>query len=132
MSSCISGMCSVARGIPLDPLDAEPVDVPEESLGVPGRELGERELRLGGAGDRLVVDIGQIHDLRDPPALPLQVPPQDVFPEEGPEVSDVHDVVDGRSAGVHPDVPGLEGRDVGHPAAQRVEGLHQTPFSLRR
>ena len=98
--------------VALGALEPEPVDVAEEELGVLRGEVAQRQPRLVRAADRLVVDVGEVHDLRDPQALRPQVPPQDVLPEEGPQVPDVDDVVDRRPARVEPDVPGLERLEV--------------------
>ena len=49
---------------------------------------------------RLVVDICQIHDLRDIVSAVFQRPPQDILEYVGPEISDMRVIVYGRPAGV--------------------------------
>ena len=120
--------------VPFRALEAEPVEVPEEEIGIPARELGQGLAGLRRALDRLVVDVGQVHDLGDPEALCFQVPAQDVFPEERPQVPDVGDVVDRRAAGVEADMSRLDRHERLDRAAQRVVRLqrHQSPFSFCR
>ena len=81
-----------------------------------GRAVGDeaREVAVGevvdpgpggsGAADDLVVDVGDVHDPRHRIAAPAQVPDQQVGEQERAEVADVGRSVDGRSAGVDPDV----------------------------
>src|SRR5207249_1714754 len=54
-------------------------------------------------GDRLVVDVREVHDLPDPESPELEVSAKQVLPQVGAEVPDVGEVVDGGTAGVEAD-----------------------------
>ena len=78
---------------------------PVELLPV-GRLVGARELAFGraplvGPADDLVLDVGDVADVGDRVAPPLQVAPDHVERHRGAAVTDVRNVVDGRAADVH-------------------------------
>ena len=50
-----------------------------------------------------VADVGHVHDLADAGAAEFEIAAEDIGEEEGTEVADVGEVVDGRAAGVHLD-----------------------------
>src|SRR6266852_9064291 len=81
-------------------LDAQIVAVFEkrlgERLGVRGQWFPRRARRL----DRAVVDIGQVHDLKDLIARILEPAPQQIFEQKGAEIADMRVVPDGGTAGV--------------------------------
>ncbi len=88
----------------LDRLDAERQRVlakrGDELIGV----LAQRQARLRGADDRLVVDVGEVHDVVHLVAgHVLQRAAQHVHRHEGAEVADVPAGVDGQPARVHAD-----------------------------
>jgi hypothetical protein len=62
--------------------------------------------------DRLVVHVGDVHDVRDFEALVFQEPLEQVLEHVGPVVADVGVVVDRRAAGVELDLSGDERDEV--------------------
>ena len=80
----------------------------EKGLGKRPRVVCEREVLFSRTGDRLVVDVGDVHDLVHLVAQIAQAAPQDVFEDKGSQVADVGVVVDGGAAGVELDLPRLE------------------------
>ena len=63
--------------------------------------FGEGLVGGGGGGDDLVVHVGDVHDVQELKAAMAQMSPQHVLEREGPQISDVDVVVDGRPTGVH-------------------------------
>jgi len=108
-------------------LDSQPADVAEERLRMLRGEVPERETRLLRSADRLVVHVGQVHDLGDPRGPAEEMTPEHVLEDEGPQIADVNDVVDRGAARVEADVARLDRLEVDEPATQRVVKLHQTP-----
>ena len=90
-------------------LDAQPIAVLEKGPGKAVRKGSELSdgLRFG-VPDGLVVNVGDVHDVKDPKALVPQIALQNVLEDEGSEVSDVDKVIHRRTAGVHFDLPGLQ------------------------
>src|SRR5262249_50069653 len=75
----------------------------------------------------LVVDVGDVDDQLGVEALVSEEAPEQGEDHEGPGVADVDPAVDGRPAGVDPDLAGLAGFQVAVLAAQRVadpDGRH--------
>src|SRR5262249_50242726 len=70
--------------------------------------------------DDAVVDISEIHDLRDAKAPRPQKSPQDIVENECPEIADVREIVDCRSAGVDADLAWAQGHEGFLAAGQRV------------
>ena len=69
---------AVACGIEIRPLHVERVhELPPQGL-VPGGHLLGRELLLGGSGDDLVLDVGNVRNEAHVNAAPLEVPAQRV------------------------------------------------------
>ena len=104
----------------LGALDPQRVEILEEGLDVLLRELVDRLAMLGRLLDDAVLDVGQVHHLGD--AIPLleEDAAQQVLEEEGAEVTDMRIIVDGRAAGVHPNVAWLDRHELFQPAAHRV------------
>src|SRR5262249_32265244 len=130
----LGNMLGRAR-VPLGRLDVQALDVAEEGVHVLHGEVVQRKAFLARAADRLVVHVGQVHDLRHAQPAGEEVPAQDVLEQERPQVADVDGVVDRRSARVHPDVPGLERRQLGRPASERVvkgDRAHRPALRLAR
>src|SRR5205823_12851437 len=67
---------------------------------------------LGCLLDDPVLDVGEIHDLRDPIAVLQQHATEQVLEKKRAEVANVGEVVDRRPAGVHADVARLEGMEL--------------------
>jgi hypothetical protein len=76
----------------------------DEAVGV----LANPETRSCRLPDGFVVDVRQVHDLGDVVTEILQGAPENVLEEKGAEIADVREVIDRRSAGVHPHVPRLD------------------------
>ena len=70
--------------------------------------------------DRLVVHVGEIHDVEDVVPARLEPAAQEVLEQERPEVSDVGVVVDGGAAGIERDPARLEGNERLDLAGERV------------
>src|ERR1039457_403578 len=89
--------------------DAERVAILLER-GDPLRGLLVEGVPVGdGVLDDPVVDVGEIHHVRDVAGEPpVQPAAQDILEDEGPEVADVDAVPDRGAAGVHADVAGLD------------------------
>ena len=86
---------------------------------------------LGRLLDDPVLDIGQVHHLGDAVSLLEQDPPQQVLEEKGPEVTDVSVIVNGRAAGIHPDVPHFDRLELFHLPTHRVVEAHRGHVSSR-
>src|ERR1700732_412016 len=104
----------------LGPLDPQRIEILEKRLDVFLVELVDRLPMLGRLLDDAVLDIGQVHHLGHAVSQREQLPPKQVFEEEGPEVADVRIVVDGRTARIHPDVAHFDRLELFHLATQGV------------
>src|ERR1700694_1708686 len=113
---------NVLRGarVVLRPLDSQRVEILEKRLDVLLGELIDRLAMLRGLLDDAVLDIGEVHHLRDLVALLEEDPAQQILEEEGAEVADVGIVVHRWTAGVHPNVALLDRYELFHPATHRV------------
>ncbi len=67
---------------------------------------------LGGAGDDLVVDVGDVHGEGDVEPTPDQIPTDDVELDRAATVTHVRVVVHGRPADVHRHLPLASGNEV--------------------
>ena len=76
-------------------------------------------LRDGVAND-FVVDVGDVHDVVEGESASAQPTAQQVVEDEGAEVADVGEVVDGGAAGIHLDGVVFEGAKRLHLLGQRV------------
>ena len=101
-------------GDALGAFEAERGAVVEECLSIGVGVFFERFALCDGVANDFVVDIRDVHDVVERKARRAQPAPQEIVEDEGPEVADVREVVDGGTAGVHLD--GL--------AFQRFERLH--------
>ena len=91
-----------------------------EALGVDADGLvGER-----GVADDLVIHIGDVHDVADVEAELAQGAAEEIDVEEGAEVADVAEVVDGGAAGVHAEGPAVGGGEGFDAAGEGVEEFH--------
>ena len=116
---------------------AERGDILVELLRRLQRQLADgirrRQLRIALHGPRidLVVDVGDVAGVGDVPGLidVPQHPEQHVEHDDGPRVADVGEIVDRRSAHVHPHVGRIDGPERLFPARQRVveRERHVTP-----
>ena len=71
-----------------------------------------------------VADVGDVHDLGHLAAEVFQRPAEHVGEDVGAEVPDVRVLVDGGTAGVDPDAPRFQWRELFFAAAQRVVDSH--------
>ena len=95
-------------GVVLHAFEPQRLPVLEElALDRTGHLLQRSALRDSGV-DRPIVDVGEVHDLRNAEPAKLQVPTKQILPDEGPEVADVGPLIDGGSAAVDPGVARLE------------------------
>ena len=99
-------------GVDVGAVDPQPGGVLEVLLDVPRRELQGLHALLRGAGDDLVVHVGEVGDVGDLVAGVPQVPGDHVEYDHAPGVAHVDVVVDGHSADVHPDLSGLDGLEL--------------------
>ena len=121
--------------VALGGLDMQGSEILEKRLGKRPRVVRERELLFSRAGDRLVIDIGDVHDLIDLVAQMAQASPQNVFEDKRSQVADVGMVVDGGATGVELDFPRLECLERLLPPAESVVeagGGHAERASSRR
>ncbi|OPZ34522.1 MAG: hypothetical protein BWY96_03108 [Spirochaetes bacterium ADurb.BinA120] len=81
-------------------LDVQGRQILEEDVGVAGGVLGQAHALARGAGDRLVVYVGDVHRVVHPEAAEFQVAPQKIVEDEGAEVSYMGVSVDCRPAGI--------------------------------
>ena len=116
-------------GIVFRRFDAERAEILEERILVFAREGLKRQPRGARIADGLVVDVGQVHDLRDLDAVVFERAAEKVFEEIGAEIADVGVVVDRRAAGVHPGVSLADRGEFGHAASERVEKADHGSFS---
>src|SRR4051794_31431022 len=101
-------------------LDPEILPVFVKGVDVVLHVLPERDPLLPSGIDRPVVDVGQIHDMKNVVAAGLEPAPEEVLEQEGPKVSDVGVVVDRWAAGVERDPARLERLERLDLAGQRV------------
>ena len=93
----------------------------DELIGV-GPEIHAGLLR---AGDRAIVDVGEVHHVPHLEAEQMpQRPAEHVDADKGPEIPDVAACVDGQAAGVHPHGAVPRRFERFFSAAQRVEQTH--------
>ena len=83
------------------PQHVEPVELLPVDVLVGARELGLGGPALGGAGDDLVLDVGDVADVRHRVAPPAQVAADRVERDRGAAVTEVRHVVRRRAAHVH-------------------------------
>src|ERR1700730_11834783 len=123
----------VFRGsrVVLSTFDAQRIEVIEKRLDVFLGELVDRLAVLGRLLDDAVLDIGQIHHLRDAVPLLQQDSSQQVLEEEGPEVPDVGIVVDRWAAGVHPNMTRFDRLELLDPTIHRVVEAHRHHLTSR-
>ncbi len=105
--------------------EAEPVGVLLVEPDHLGRVLCRADPGRGGGLVDLVVDVGDVDDDLGPAADVGEVAPEQHRHGEGARVADVDPRVDGRPAGVDPDL-GVAGRKGGQLAAKRVLDPHVT------
>ena len=85
-----------------------------------GHDLVGRPPLLGGPIDDVVIDVGDVGDVVDLDAGPLQIAAQDVVDERLPPVAEVGNVVHRRAADVHRELAALPRDDVDDPSLRRV------------
>ncbi len=107
-------------GIVLGALDPQAVAVLEEAVDEGLGQLSQAEASLNRGVDGPVVHVGEVLDLKHFKPLPLQVAPQHVLEEKGPEVSDVSRVVDRGAAGVKRHAPRRHGVELLEAAREGV------------
>ena len=106
---------------PVGFLNAQPIAVLKKSTGKTVRKLSELpDGPSPGIPDGLVVDVGDVHDVKDLIALVPQIAFQDILEDEGPEVSDVDKVVHRGATGVHFSLVGLQGLKGFEPSGEGV------------
>ena len=88
---------------PLGDFDVERLRVLEECLAEDRGEFLQRQILLARAADRLVVDVGELHDVIDLIAEMFQRAAQQIDRDVGAEIADVPVIVDGRPADVERD-----------------------------
>ena len=104
----------------LGPFDPQRIEILEKRVDVLLGELVDRLSTLGRLLDDAILDIGEVHHLRDLVPLLAQDPAKQVLKQKGAEVADVGIVVNRRAARVHPDVSRLERHELFDLAAHRV------------
>ena len=107
--------------------DVELVGVAEIFLHVPLGDDAIVDPLLVRLGDDLVVDIGEILDVRHVVALEPEVPPYHVARDEGEHVPDMRPVLDGHAAEVNSDLAGAHRRELFLPRAERIVDLESHP-----
>ena len=121
-----SGGCRRWRGARMGPFDTEPVELPQWIGLVVGGHLGLGARPARRLVDDLVVDVGDVADVRDVEAPPLQVPPDGVERQRAAGVAHVGHVVDGGPADVERDLARLAGLEQPTLSArERVVNLHR-------
>jgi len=80
-----------------------------EVTGRAGGEAGDRLARFGGAGDDLVIDIGDVADIGHAGEKAPQQPHQRVEHHHGPGIAEMGEVIDGGTADIDADMRGIEG-----------------------
>ncbi len=92
------------RWIMFGRLNIEGLQILEECLTVELDIVYKRGIRLARPANRLVVNVREIHHLRDTISLVAQIAPHDVAQDERAEVANVGVVIHGGSTGVHTDL----------------------------
>ena len=110
-------MYSVACGIASGRRTPETVHLREVRVLELARQLRLGRAALGGAGDDLVLDVGDVADEAHVEPTPLEVATNRVVHDRRAAVPDVRDVVDGRAADVDRDLAGLTRDELDVPAA---------------
>ena len=106
--------------IVLGPLGAERRHVLEERRGVRRDVFVDRDPRVHRLVENAVVDVGQVHHVRDAKASDPQMSPHKVVKEECSKVADVSEVPDRRTARIHADVALLERLEILLRSGERV------------
>ena len=88
-------------GIMLGRLDAERPEVFKKRILVLAGEILKLQSGSPGIADRLVVNIRQVHDLRDFVSMILQRTAEQILEQISAEISDMSIIIDCRAAGVH-------------------------------
>ena len=102
----------VGRGrIVLDGLNREGFQIFEKSDSERLDETLQRDIARDRPCEGLVVDVGQIHRLLDCNPEKLDGAPEEILEDVGPKIADMGEVVDGRSAGVHPEFAAVKRSD---------------------
>jgi hypothetical protein len=115
-------------GIMVGRQDAEHVPLGVEGFDERPRVIVEAHPFGGRALDRLVVDVGDVHDVGDVEAAKLQESLEQVLEDISPPVADVGIVVDRRPAGVELDLARLDRDELLDLAAEGVvEPDHRRP-----
>ena len=99
---------------------AELGDVLEVPVDVSPGEIQGVDALLRGAGDDLVIHVGEIGDVLDLIALVAEVARNGVEDDYAAGVAHVDIVVDGDTAHVHPDLAGLNGSEFLHRIGESV------------
>jgi len=92
----------------LRPLVAKRVKILEKILRIRLSEFVNADIPRRRLVDDPVVDIGQVHHVRQLVALELQIPPQNVAKNESPKIADMGKIPDRRPADVHADLARFE------------------------
>ena len=87
---------------------AERFAIREKRLHILFRVFADSYSGCGGVADDAVVDVGQIHHVRQLEAAQLQEAAQNILKDECAEIADMREVVDRRAAGVHVHNPRLQ------------------------
>ena len=116
-------------GVVFRRFDAEHAEILKKRVLVLARERLEREPGGTRIADGLVVDVGQVHDLRDLDAVVFERAAEKIFEEISAEIADVCVVVDRGAAGVHPGVSLADRGEFGHAASERIEKTDHGSFS---
>ncbi len=105
----------------IGPSNAQGIQVLKEGLLERLRKLRERDAGLAAAADRLVIDVSQIHHAFDLVAAKLEVALEQILENIGAEVSDMREIIDRRTARVHPHPVGIDGLELFDFARERIE-----------
>ena len=100
--------------------EAERGGIGEEGLGVLSGVLLDGLIVLDGVADDLVLDVGDVHDVVEGESAGAQGAAEDVLEGERPEVADVDVAVDSGSAGVHTDCFSVERVELFQPLGERI------------
>jgi hypothetical protein len=90
-------------GIMIRRIDPKRPKTVEKSLDVRFGKIPERLPPGSGAPDRFIVHVGQVHDLKNAESGETEESLQEILENIGPEISDVGNVINRRTAGVEPD-----------------------------
>ncbi len=104
----------------LGPLEAKGVAVGEKRFGVDRGVVVKRLALCDGVADDLIVHVGDVHDVVEFVAVQVKHAAQQIVKDEGAEVADVREVVNGGSAGVHADGVRVDGDERLDLLGQRV------------